>query len=155
MPKSRTPSCHRLTPLRPSSSCLENGGPTAGFVDGALRQVPKYDRRHCRLLRALYGHPEAGALWGFKLEHIMKNLGWSSIPGNGGVYVHAKTKVTIVVYVDDMLLLPSPQDTDALWRDLEKKVDYKDPASLFNDISELFITSTPLTPKSQRRPAAY
>ena len=32
--------------------------PDSWFVDGALRQIPKYDRPHCRLLRALYGHPE-------------------------------------------------------------------------------------------------
>ena len=92
--------------------------PDSWFVDGALRKVPKYDRPHCRFLRALYGHPEAGVLWEGKLDDIIKNLGWSSIPGNGGVYVHAKTKAAIVVYVDDMLLLSSPRDTDVLWRDL-------------------------------------
>ena len=37
--------------------------PDNWFVDGALRQIPKYERRHCRLLCALCGHPEAGALW--------------------------------------------------------------------------------------------
>ena len=51
-----------------------------------------------------------------------------SILGNCGVYVQAKTQAAIMVYVDDMLLLSSPRDTDALWRELEKKVDYKDPA---------------------------
>ena len=35
----------------------------------------------------------------------------------------------MVVYVDDMLRLFSPRDTDALWRDLEKSVEYKDPAA--------------------------
>ena len=65
----------------------------------------------------------------------MKNLGWSSIPGNGGVYVHAKTKAAIVVYVGDMLLLSSPRDTDALWRDLARKVDYEDPAVPFFGLS--------------------
>ena len=29
--------------------------PDSWFVDGALRQVPKHDRPHRRLLRALYG----------------------------------------------------------------------------------------------------
>ena len=59
----------------------------------------------------------------------MKKLGWSSVPGSGGVYVHAQTKATMVVYVDDMLLLSSPRDTASLWRDLEKSLDYKDPAA--------------------------
>ena len=35
----------------------------------------------------------------------------------------------MVVYADDMLLLSSPQATNALWRDLETSVDYKDPAA--------------------------
>ena len=81
------------------------------------------------MLRALYGHPEAGALWEARLDEIMKKLCWPSVPGNGGVYVHAKTKAAIVVYVDDMLLLSSPRDTVSLWRELEKSVDYKDPAA--------------------------
>ena len=33
-----------------------------------------------------------------------------------------------MVYVDDMLLRSSPRGTAAPWRDLEKRVDYKDPA---------------------------
>ena len=37
--------------------------PDSWFKDGAGREIPKYDRPHCRLLKALYGHPEAGALW--------------------------------------------------------------------------------------------
>ena len=56
-------------------------------MDGALRQSLKSDRPHCRWLRARYGHSEAGALWEAKLDDIMKNLGWSSIPGNG-VFMH-------------------------------------------------------------------
>ena len=64
---------------------------------------------HCRLLRALYG-----ALWKARFDDIIKHLGWFSIPGHGGVYIHAKTGAAMVVYVDDMLLLASPQDTDSV-----------------------------------------
>ena len=64
-----------------------------------------------------------------RLDDIMKNLGWSSIPGNCGVYIHAQTGAAMVVYVDDMLLLASPRHTDSLWRDFEKSVQYKDPAA--------------------------
>ena len=59
----------------------------------------------------------------------MKKLGWFSVPGNGGVSVHDKTKAVTVVYVDDVLLLSSPRDTVSLWRELEKSVDYKGPAA--------------------------
>ena len=62
---------------------LREWWPDSWFTDGALRQIPKYDRPHCRLLRALYGHPEAGALWEARLDEIMIKLGWCSVPGNG------------------------------------------------------------------------
>ena len=82
----------------------------------------------------------------------MKSLGWSSIPGNGGVYVHAKTKAAMVVYVDDMLLLSSPQDTDSLWRDLEKKVDYKDPAMPLQRYLGALYHSDAFDPKKPKAP---
>ena len=123
-------------------------------MDGALRQIPKYDRPHCRLLRALHGHPEAGALWEAKLDDIMKNNGWLFILENVFVYVHAKSKAAMVVYVYDMLLLSSPKDTDALWRDLEKKASTaRIRRHLFSDTLELFIISMFLRPTSQKRPA--
>ena len=34
-----------------------------------------------------------------------------------------------MVYVNDMLICFSPRDIDAVWRDFEKSVDYKDPAA--------------------------
>ena len=128
--------------------------PDSWFVDGTLRQIHKYDRPHCRLLRALYGHPEAGALWEAKLDDIMKSLGWSSIQGSSGVYAHAKATAAMVVYVDDMLLLSSPRDTDAFGATLTRKLTTTIPRCLFTDVSEFFITSTPLIPTSQRHPAA-
>ena len=103
--------------------------PDSWFTDGALRQIPKYDRPHCRLLRPLYGHPQAGALLEARLYEIMKKLGWFSVRSNGGVYVHAKTKAAMVVYVNDMLLLSAPRDTALLRCELEKNMDYKDPAA--------------------------
>ena len=83
----------------------------------------------------------------------MKKLGWFSVLGNGGVYVHAKTKAAMVVYVDDMLLLLSPRDTVSLWRELEKSVDYKDPAApLQRYVSALyqFDSFDPFKPKAPR-----
>ena len=34
--------------------------PDEWYFDGPARKQPKYTRPHCRLVRALYGHPEAG-----------------------------------------------------------------------------------------------
>ena len=92
-------------------------------------------------------------MWEARLDEIMKRLGWFSVPGNGGVYVHAKTKAAMVVYVNDKLLLSSPRDTESLWRELEKSVHYKDPAaSLQRYLGALyqFDAFDPFKPKAPR-----
>ena len=40
----------------------EEWWPDGWYHDGSARKRPKYHRPHCRLVGALYGHPEAGAL---------------------------------------------------------------------------------------------
>ena len=79
--------------------------PDSWFHDGAKRQKPKYRNPYWRLLKAVYGHPEAGALWEKTLQKIMADEGWTSLPNHGGVCVHLATEAIMVVYVDDMLLL--------------------------------------------------
>ena len=84
----------------------------------------------------------------------MKKLGWSSVPGNGGDYVHAKTKAAMVVYMDDRLLLSASRGTELLWRELERSADYKDPAaplqSFFGALYQFdaFDPSKPKAPRS-------
>lgn len=99
------------------------------FFDGSSRRKPKYVRPHCRLLRALYGHPVAGALWEKTSTAIMKYEGWTSLPYHGGVYVHTKIMAIMIVYVDDILFLASYRDTIRIWRTLERRINYKDPES--------------------------
>ena len=94
--------------------------------DSAARTQPKYVRPHCRLLRALYGHPDAGALWEATLIDIMKNQWWTAITGNGSVFLHGTTRAIMVAYADDMFLLAKPRDAGPLWRSLEKAVMLKD-----------------------------
>ena len=103
--------------------------PDSWFHDGAERQQPKYVRPHCRLKRALYGHPEAGALWEKRLVTIMKAEGWAPVSMNPGVFTHAATGAVMIVYVDDMLLLARAADAAAIWAGLDKKVKFKDPAA--------------------------
>ena len=57
---------------------------------------------------------------------IMKNQGWTAIPGNGSVFFHGTIRAIMVVYVDDMLLLAKPRDAGPLLRSPEKAVMFKD-----------------------------
>ena len=61
------------------------------------------------------------------LLQLMHSEGWTSLPGHGGVFVHAKSKAIMIVYVDDMLLLATRKDTKMHRRALERKIDFKDP----------------------------
>ena len=62
--------------------------PDEWFYDGATRKKPKYRRPVVLLILALYGHPEAGALWDALLVKILGSLGWKRIPEWPGVFVH-------------------------------------------------------------------
>ena len=101
--------------------------PDSWFHDGSARMRPKYVRPHCHLLRAVYGHPDAGAFWEATLTAIMQQQGWTTVPGSGSVFLHQPSHAICVVYVDDMLLLARPKDAGKLWRALESKVHFKDP----------------------------
>ena len=58
------------------------------FHDGSGRFLCKSESPHCRLLRALYGHPVAGALREATWVDIMKNLVWVAVQGSGSVFLH-------------------------------------------------------------------
>ena len=68
-------------------------------------------------------------LWEKTLDAIIKDEGWFSMAGHGGVFSHERTKTIMIVYVDDMLLLSVPADTSRIWRSFEKRIAYKDPES--------------------------
>ena len=57
----------------------------------------------------------------------MSEEGWETLPSHGGVFVHAKSGALMIFYVDDMLLIASPKDTNRIWSSLEQRIKYKDP----------------------------
>ena len=82
-----------------------------------------------RLHKALYGHPEAGALWDKHLRDILIALGWTALDSHPGFWTHARSRALLAVYVDDLLMAASPEDEDRLWQELESKVTFGEPAS--------------------------
>ena len=75
--------------------------PDAWFADGAGRHQPRFRRPVCRLLRALYGHPDSGGLWERHCDSHLRSIGFREIDPWRSVYFHDKLKVLLVVYVDD------------------------------------------------------
>ena len=65
----------------------------------------KYRRPVVRLLRALYGHPDAGTMWEKHCDTAVKKLGFVPIgPNWPSMYFYGKLKLLLVVYVDDLKL---------------------------------------------------
>jgi hypothetical protein len=102
--------------------------PDTWFVDGHKRLIPKYKRPVCLMCLGLYGHPEAGALWELKLNGILDANGWRKVEGTPGVFVHEETRAVLVTYVDDMLMVAHDDIMKWLWKNLDKRIKFKDPA---------------------------
>ena len=79
------------------------------------------------LKRALYGHPESGALWDRHLKAILSKLGWQAVESHPGMFVH-QTNAILVVYVDDLLMAAPAEEEDRLWSQIEAHVGFGGPA---------------------------
>ena len=89
---------------------------------------PLYYDPVCPLVKALYGHPESGAIWEKHLAAVLTGLGWVKVPSHPGTWIHSETSAILAVYVDD-LLMAAPADHEAkLWRDLEQKINFDESA---------------------------
>ena len=92
---------------------------------------PKYWDPVCPLQRALYGHPESGAIWEKHLSGILEELGWERVAAHPGTWVHKETKALLAVYVDDLLMTAPPSREKELWKALEERVNFdEEPAEL-------------------------
>ena len=94
----------------------------AHWFDG--QGVPLYYDPVVVLVRALYGHPESGALWDRHLRAILVKLQWRRVESHPGLYVHSVTMAILVVYVDDLLLAAPPAEEARLWAEIEAHVGF-------------------------------
>jgi hypothetical protein len=84
------------------------------------------------LLRALYGHPKSGDIWGDKLHIIFIEMGMDQVEGWPGVYIlgcGTSDIIVVGVYVDDLLMLGG-EKLDAFILELRNKVEMDDPSDL-------------------------
>ena len=100
----------------------------------------------CLLLLALYGHPEAGALWEKKLTQVLLGLGWHAVPSWPGVFVHVDGSM-LTVYVDDLLLAALHDKGDAHWEALCKSIEFKDEPMPVDKFIGAYYALDPFSPK--------
>eukprot|EP00971_Amphidinium_carterae_P183811 3648649-Amphidinium_carterae.1 len=92
---------------------------------------PLYHSPVCRLTKALYGHPESGAVWEKHLSKVLKNLQWRPVEGHASTWVkdlpNGDGTASLVVYVDDMMMCAPENACDRLWHEIDSRIEFKDP----------------------------
>ena len=75
------------------------------------------------LVKALYGHPDAGGLWEQHLKKIIKTLGGQEVPEYPGNFFFPDTKLLLSTYVDDLTLAGPTEEHEPFWAKLTSVVD--------------------------------
>jgi hypothetical protein len=83
-----------------------------------------------RLVKALYGHPEAGAHWERHLEKIVVEMGGARVPSHPSLFFYKKLRLMLTIYVDDLLLAGPECEHAQFWETLGKKVSIEPPEDL-------------------------
>ena len=67
------------------------------------------------LVRALYGHPDAGGLWEEHLKKVLKSLGGSEVHEYPGNFYFKDTGLLLSTYVDDLTLSGPSEQHKPFW----------------------------------------
>ena len=78
------------------------------------------------LVLSLYGHPVAGNRWDSQMDESVKSVGFVKAPSWKAIYKQPATQAALDVYVDDFEVAASPENTQRIWEDLAKKIEFKE-----------------------------
>ena len=81
----------------------------------------KFARPVVLLLRALYGHPEAGGLWKQHLKVVLRQLGGEEIQEYPGNFWFPKQRLMLSTYVDDLTLSGPQEEHQSFWAELTSR----------------------------------
>ena len=91
----------------------------------------KFARPVVLLLRALYGHPEAGGLWEQHLKVVLRQLGGEEIQEYPGNFWFPKQRLMLSTYVDDLTLSGPQEEHQSFWAELSSLVDVEPPEPVY------------------------
>ena len=80
-----------------------------------------------KLIKALYGHPQAGAFWEQRCERALKNAGFKTLGDCGewrSVYYHPIHQTLLMVYVDDFKMSGPVKGMAASWEAIKAQTEY-------------------------------
>ena len=92
-----------------------------------------FQRPVVRLLRALYGHPDAETYWEVHCDKAVREVGFEPIQNWPSCYFHAKLKLFLVVCVDDFKLAGPSVNISTGWKLTHSRISLGDlaPANLY------------------------
>ena len=83
------------------------------------------------LIKALYGHPDAGGLWEAHLKRVLHNLRGSEVVEFPGNFYFPDTKLLLSTYVDDLTLAGPIDQHQPFWEKLTSLVDVEPPEPIY------------------------
>ena len=122
---------HKLLKI-PKSECQ-----TFGFVyhdTNGLNHGRVLKTNVVPLERNLYGHPLAGLLCERQCGKIILKYGWEKVSNWECLFVHRQKGLFLSVYVDDIKLAGKKQNTNPMWKLLNKEVDLGEPTSFLDHV---------------------
>ena len=87
----------------------------------------KFKNPVCKLLKALYGHPDSGGLWELHCDAHLKHVGFVEVPSWRSVYFHQELRVLLVLYLDDFKMAGPRQGLTKAWSLIRQKIKVEDP----------------------------
>lgn len=85
--------------------------------------VGRFWKPAVRLLRPLYGHPEAGDDWFHYLSDVMKELDFVTVENFPSLWWNNHTGLMVAAYVDDIVCAGCPDKVSAFWAILKTKIE--------------------------------
>lgn len=107
-------------------SWFRRASPTSGAADlPVVRTIENTIHRRpvVRLLRALYGHPDAGSIWEHYCHKQCLSVGFEPVDNWPSCYFHKALKIMLTIYVDDLKVSGPRQNLREGWNLLSSVLD--------------------------------
>ncbi len=105
--------------------------PEEGWPEDWITNGPPCERPCCRLIQALYGHPDSGTFWEKHADKALKKVGFKPIAESwSSCYFNDSNGMYLVLYVDDFLMSGPEENMEKAWADIAAVINIEDPGPI-------------------------